>query len=74
MENFGIISLFQPGLFQFILTIAGFVSSSLLWCWVAGDELQHIHYTCRSTITSLIDNSNGFLHYLSKKTTHHQNV
>lgn len=69
MRNFGLISLFQP-----VLTTTGFVSSGLLWGWMAGDELQHIHYTCRSTITCVTDNSNIFLHYLSKKTIHHQKV
>lgn len=69
MGKFGLISLFQH-----VLAITGFVSPSLLWSWMAGDELQHIHYTCRSIITCLTDSSNIFLHYLSKKTTHQQNV
>lgn len=39
MGKLGLISLVQP-----VLTITGVVSSSLLWCWMAGDELQCIHY------------------------------
>lgn len=41
---------------------------------MAGDKLHHMYYTCRSNITCFIGNSNISVHYLSTKTTNHENV
>lgn len=68
MGKLGLISLVQS-----VLTITAAVSSSLLWCWVAGDEcnasitsLQEYHYLCywqQYCFSALLEQEN----YLSPK-------